>query len=223
VAKTGAGTQVLGGNNSYTGATNISGGNLVITGSISRSTANVTGGILSGTGTVGVVNVSSNGTIQPGGVDGSGAVTGGTLTATGNFTLSPGGTFSLAIVGGSGSSDAFGQLSVAGTASIAGAFADAPLSLGNSDVGDVFLAIVDANSAVTGTFSNDPGNNIITLPNGDVYQVFYDVASDTPTLQSSGNDIAVELLVPEPGSLGTLLSGLGVFAGLSRYRGRREG
>ena len=111
LTKTGNGTQVLTGSNTYTGATSISGGRLVVGpgGSINGSSG-VTingggltynsatalskpisfsggGGVLSGTGVLGTaVTIGSNAILAPGNSP-------GTLTATNGMVWSPGGTY----------------------------------------------------------------------------------------------------------------------------------
>jgi autotransporter-associated beta strand protein len=51
--KTGTGTMVLAGNNTYDGATVVSAGTLLLTGALATSSVNVDGGTFGGTGTVG--------------------------------------------------------------------------------------------------------------------------------------------------------------------------
>ena len=90
-SKTGAGTVTLAGTNSYTGATNVTVGTLLVNGSIATSATTVSGtGTLGGTaGTTGAVTINSGGTLFPGtsaslGVLNTGAVS---LTASGTFHL----------------------------------------------------------------------------------------------------------------------------------------
>ena len=68
VTKTGAGTQVLGGSNTYTGVTRINAGTLAVTGSLlSSGTVLVNdGGSLSGSGSVGAVTLGSGSFLRPG-------------------------------------------------------------------------------------------------------------------------------------------------------------
>jgi autotransporter-associated beta strand protein len=68
VTKTGGGTQVLGGSNSYTGTTSINAGTLAVTGSLlSSGTVLVNdGGSLSGSGSVGAVTLASGSFLKPG-------------------------------------------------------------------------------------------------------------------------------------------------------------
>lgn len=85
VTKSGSGTLNLIGANSYTGATDVNAGTLLINGNQSSATGNVTvasGAFLGGTGTVG-----GNTTIQGGGKHGASTVGGiGTQTFAGNLT-----------------------------------------------------------------------------------------------------------------------------------------
>ncbi|HEY3898205.1 MAG TPA: autotransporter-associated beta strand repeat-containing protein [Chthoniobacter sp.] len=130
VTQNGAGTTILSGSDSYTGATTINAGKLFVTGTLSSNAAAVTvksGGTLGGTGSItGTVTVDSGGTLTPGGTTTQGTFTIGTLVlnsgskmtyrlegegisgnavndlvnVTGNLTL--GGTVSIAPLGGFG-------------------------------------------------------------------------------------------------------------------------
>ena len=68
LVKNGAGTLTLTGINAYTGTTDVSGGALIVNGSIASSslTRVNNGGTLSGTGTVGNTQINSGGTFAPG-------------------------------------------------------------------------------------------------------------------------------------------------------------
>ena len=90
ITKSEAGTWVLSGTNSYTGATAVNAGTLLINGSNSAATGAITvssGAILGGVGTVGSI-ITSAGTLSPG--DGTTAI--GTLHGTG-LTLNTGAVF----------------------------------------------------------------------------------------------------------------------------------
>jgi fibronectin-binding autotransporter adhesin len=98
VRQIGAGSTILTGNNTYTGATQVDAGKLFINGSLSAASAvSVSaGGTLGGNGTVnGAVTVNHNGAIESGNGSGVGTLTIGSLTlgsASGNlmsFNLSP--------------------------------------------------------------------------------------------------------------------------------------
>ena len=66
VIKTGAGTWILAGNNTYTGSTTISQGILSITGSLTNSAVTNIGGTLTGTGVINGPVVIASGTLNPG-------------------------------------------------------------------------------------------------------------------------------------------------------------
>lgn len=84
LVKSGNGTLVLSGNNSYDGATTVSAGRLVVNGNISTSSTTVqAGATLGGSGTVGAVTVQTDGIFAPGNSP-------GTLTLTGDLTLNSG-------------------------------------------------------------------------------------------------------------------------------------
>jgi fibronectin-binding autotransporter adhesin len=105
LVKTGAGTMTLSGNNTYTGATTVNGGTLIVNGNqtaaIGLTTVN-SGGTLGGTGTIGGhVTVGDGGTLAPGGAGGGV----GNLTIAGNLTLSQGSTLNYSF----GAADVVGE------------------------------------------------------------------------------------------------------------------
>ena len=100
--KLGAGSAILGGNNSYTGATTVSGGTLVINGFFANSDVTVENlATLGGSGTIGsLVTVLSGGTISPGNSPG--------LLTVGSLDLQAGSTTLMQIIGvGSAAGNAF--------------------------------------------------------------------------------------------------------------------
>lgn len=122
LSKSGAGTLLLTGNGAgFTGTTTVDTGTLEVGDAANpgaRLGGNVSvtnGGTLMGHGTIGG-NVADNGTVQPGGSI-------GVMTVAGNYTQTPAGTLTIEITPNAAASPGVGysQLSVGGTASLAGA------------------------------------------------------------------------------------------------------
>jgi autotransporter-associated beta strand protein len=150
LVKTGSGTQLLGGNNTYTGSTTINGGTLEIDGSQSQSAVTVAAGaVLSGTGTVGSVTVL--GTLRPGSL----ANLTGTLFVAGNVTFSgPSAIFAVELDGtGAGQ---YSQLNASGTVDL-GTSTRLTVTFGYTPVsGDTFSSVITSASLVDTPFSSVP-------------------------------------------------------------------
>ena len=107
-----AGTTILTANNTYTGATTINGGALIVNGSIASSSLTTvnSGAALLGSGTVGSTVVNTGGFLVPGPVG-----TPGTMTVTGNLAFQSGALYVVQVNPTTAS-----NTNVSGTASLAG-------------------------------------------------------------------------------------------------------
>ena len=144
--KAGGGTTTLSGNDTYTGATLVNAGTLLVDGSIAASVVTTVAGgaTLGGHGTVGAVHVASGGVLAPG-------ASAGILT-TGNLSLAAGA--HLAIELGGLNPGLYDQLKVHGSVDLTGATLDAALINGFAPIsGEYVLIDNDGADAVIGTFA----------------------------------------------------------------------
>lgn len=217
--KTTGGELVMAGVNAYLGATNVNEGTVLVSGSLSgtASVAVQSGATLGGTGsinTAATVTVALGGTLAPGTSNSPGVLSTGNVdlsAATSTFKLELGGTAPGNLA------TEHDQLAVTGTVTLGG---NASVSLfgayfGSAQLNDTFTIILnDGNDAVVGTFANAP-LNLLGGTDGTQFAVDY--------FGGDGNDVVLTLIaVPEPGALGSLLSGLGMLAGLQRFRRRKN-
>ena len=169
--KTTSGTVTLSGVNTYTGATTVSGGRLLVNGSLasgSAVTVNNSGTVLGGTGTInGAVTINSGAAI----LGGTGS-TGQTLTLANNLTLSSGSIIELAL----GPSGAHSTLARTGSGiwsfQTAQQFAFLDLGATTGTYNNIITGVSNpgnttswtiTNSGWTGTFSYDGANIDLTL------------------------------------------------------------
>ncbi|MES2826049.1 MAG: Ig-like domain-containing protein, partial [Pseudomonadota bacterium] len=147
LTKLNLGTLILSNINTYTGATNVSGGTLSVTGSTVSATTVGSGGTLKGTGTVGgAVTVQSGGTLAPG-VSGA-----GTLTLGNSLTIQSGGTLAVDIAGTTAGTG-YDVVAVTGTVDVSSATISTTHSY-TPGTGDTYTIITNnAVDAITGTFS----------------------------------------------------------------------
>ena len=206
--KVGAGTLIIGGSSTYTGATKVSDGRLVVNGNISTSSLTTVSqtGILSGSGILGAVTIEATGTHSPG--NSPGIVSTGDYTLEGSLIME-----SLGIIPGV----SYDQIQVAGLVNLSGTlsphFTGGTYANGNM----LFLLLNDGTDAVTGTFARLAQGDIVASFGGFDWQISYNANGDSPGSQSffGGNDIAL-MAIPEPSS--ALLGGLASLLVLRRRR-----
>jgi hypothetical protein len=212
-----AGTVVLAGPDvaGNTGAVQVNGGLLRVTGAISGAVTVANNGTLDGTGRVGPTTV--QGQLVPG-------ITGvGTLnTADLNF----GGTGRLTIELQDPAN--YDKINVLGSVTLANPLLNVTKLGGAVQNNDLFFIVVnDGADGVLGQFGNIPnqgqGNPSLIDLNGQRYLVSYYGDSSNPTGFDvpGGNDIVLRA-VPEPQTWMTLAGGVGALVGLQRFRRRRS-
>lgn len=191
LTKIGAGNQTLAGINTYTGATSVDAGTLLVDGSITSSAITVkNGGTLGGTGIVGQnVSLLAGGVIAPGNSPGTLTVGGMTTTGAGQFNFQLNGVIAgteydqLIIDSTSGGS---------GLVNLGAAVLNITLGYSPATFDQFDLIINDGTDAVTGNFFN----GATQLNEGDLFtaagrqwQITY--------VAGTGNDVRL-IAIPEP-------------------------
>ena len=196
----------LTGQNTYTGATNVTAGTLVVNGNISSSslTTVASGATIGGSGTVGALTVSSGASINPGNSP-------GTLNVVGNYTQE--GTL-IAEITGLAAGTEHDQVNVTGTVTLSGLLSIQASGSPSYQSGDmIFLILNDGTDAIVGNFSNFSEGATATFGGFD-WTITYQ-ADSTLTSFTGGNDVAFRA-IPEPSA--ALLGGLSLLALLRRRR-----
>ena len=154
ILKSGSGILTLAGNNTYTGATAMTAGTLLMNGSQSSSEVVLTGGILGGIGHVGTITAAA-GAIRPG-------LSAPGILNSGNVTLAL--TTSLVVdLNGTTPGSGYRQLNVSGVVSLGGCVLNASANF-QAAVGDTFTIINnDGVDPVLGIFFGLPEGTTLTL------------------------------------------------------------
>jgi autotransporter-associated beta strand protein len=212
INKTGAGTTTITGTNSYTGATNVTSGTLVVNGNIASSslTTVASGATIGGSGTVGVLTVSSGAFINPGNSPG--------ILNTGDYTQV--GTYSAEITGIVAGTE-HDQINVTGTVDITGGSLTTLFSAGTYAENDlIFILLNDGADAITGTYAGLANGALVENFGGFNWTISYfaDSTAGPSGSFTGGNDIALRAnAIPEP-NVAALLGCLGVLLILRRRR-----
>ncbi|MDD5349706.1 MAG: autotransporter-associated beta strand repeat-containing protein [Chthoniobacteraceae bacterium] len=251
IVKNGSGVQEFSATNTYTGATHVNAGTLVVSGSIAGSSTIVGdlsqpsaaailmggNGTASASATVKDISAVSSGAIIDPGVEGN---TAGILN-TNSLSLSGGAHLAMQIGGitaGGNSAAGYDRLNVLGadSASISGGVLDLTTLAGTVFTGGDELLFLLVNNGI-GTAS-DPfsavtlnGQTLTDLSNitigGEHFALTYTADYNNTGLyggeSSGGNDVALMAVVPEPQTWAMLVGGVGMLMGFQRLRKRQVG
>ena len=237
ITKSGAGRWILSGNNTYTGATTVTSGTLVITGSLGNTAATVSGGslILSGAGTTGTgaVAINSGGALGAAGSSSNATIGGITTVASGGVLGTVNATIDrLRFSGGAASVlDVSGAVSGANTGGLIFQLAangvndsfqltnvGGSLNIGSGVLNwDDFSFSTLAGFTGVGTYTLFDTNTAIVGSLGS--SLSGSIGGNTGTLSILGGQDLILTVVPEPQT--SILLGVGIFGMLHMLRRRR--
>jgi len=236
----------LSGNHSHSGATTVASGTLVLTGSASGTlsykagggaTLNVAnangspnsfqllpgqtlaGGNGASIGTVqGTVAVKNESFLSPGMELGQTGI----LQFADNLDLESGARFKLDLAGNL--TGQYDQIIVNGSMlNLGGATLEGDVQFGSVQIGQVYyIAIHNGGGSTTGAFAGLPQASFFMM-DGYEFQISYTAdfgGAGFANGTNVGNDVALLVTIPEPGSLAGLCAGLGTLLGLRRFRRR---
>ena len=182
LTKEAAGTLTLSGSNTYTGQTIVQAGELNVTGALTDSDVTVSGGSLTGNGTLGgSVTIAGGAFLAPGA-----AAT--AILSTGDLTLASGARYAAQVNGDSAGTQ-YDQTNVAGGISLGGAQLVLSGTRAANDGTILVLLANDGTDAVSGTFANLAEGAAVAI-GGVVYHITYTYNAETAEL-GTGNDVAL--------------------------------
>jgi fibronectin-binding autotransporter adhesin len=199
LTKTGAGTMVITGNNTYSAGTRINSGTLLVNNTSGSGTGTgpvtINGGTLGGTGSVAAaVSLGANGgSIAPGSMT-------GTLTVNSNVTFTTAGakSFDVRVDGGPN----YSQLAVNGSVVLDGVTLDLSVTDGVEGGETLFVIVNDGTDPVTGTFDGLGEGQTFTVTDDGGGEVPFTIhyAGDSATGSTTGGNDVV-LVTGAPGTL----------------------
>ncbi len=218
--KNGNNTLVISGNSTYTGATTVNAGTLLVNGTLSNSAVTVTGGTVGGTGLIaGPMTVAA--AFNPGGTTATGSFQAGSdlnLQASSSTNIDLGGTsFSL---NGTEEYDRTKLNGATATLTLGGALGVNLVNgftLGDDQAFGIFQ--LDSGAFLSGTFAGLAEGGLVGNYGGkDLFITYTGNFGDTGTVDITGGNDIVLYTVPEPTA--ALLGGLG---SLLLLRRRKQG
>lgn len=192
LTKTGPGTLTMTAASTYTGATTVAGGRLLINGSTAAASALTVqnGAMLGGVGTIpGSLTVQAGGEIDPG----AGASTG--ILTVGSVSFEPGSRLTIQINGKDPGPAGYDQLLVSHTAALVGTgpVLNAILNFNPNITESRFVIIEVQGGPVSGGFQGLPPNAQYLLT-GQPYQVFYNQVNPASIPPTSGHNVVLQSL-----------------------------
>ena len=203
LVKTGAGSLILTGVDTYTGGTEVAAGTLDVRGSLISSVSVDSGATLTGTGSTGGMAIAGGATVTPGG----NAI--GTLTVNGNLSIDSGASYHVDAT----DTDSSDLIHATGTATLAGGSVVA-LAAGSNWAASTRYIIVSADNGISGNFGTASSNFAFLTPtlSYDANHAYLTLARNATTFPSVGitaNQVqtasAVEALGPTNALYNTVL------------------